>query len=403
MSRLNLADPSFVQQALQGAWGGSMAMEVATAVANIEQNPPQSAVRRMFDPYYRCIGEINDHIELQLKDGRQILPAGHLSLKATDPLADTAILCESTVVPVIYDKGGYRWSGRIDVAHDQFKDGKRTVECELIGDKHWLDRILCWPNPFLPIWVQDPSEWFGMGPGLTVISTLLQEQAWRVQSGWMEIINDIGSLDLNLQGWFQELQADLASVGQGLTLTDVLQAVYTPICVVPVNPITDTSAWIEINGRMDTCWKLIQQQLLDNGFDVTAVMWLPGEPQPEGLLFPLTKPTVVVRVVDRSGFTGPWGPFEGVLVDATQLEGSVEGNALAPLLDPNNTQPYVQTDLGEYLAPTIGVDFVTPWVMLDLDVDRSGIIEYSVDHHHPLAWQVVTGGQSPKVHALSGN
>lgn len=144
MPGLNLADPQFVQQAMAGTWGSSMAMQVATATAALQQNPRQSAVRRMFDPFYRQIGEINNHIELQLKDGRQILPAGHLSLMANDPLADQAILCESTVVPVIYDKGAYRWSGRIDVAHDQFKDGKRTVECELIGDKHWLDRILCW-------------------------------------------------------------------------------------------------------------------------------------------------------------------------------------------------------------------------------------------------------------------
>ena len=245
-----------------------------------------------------------------------------------------------------------------------------------------------------------------MGPGLTVITTLLQEQAWRIQSGWMEILNDIGSLDLNLLGWFEEFQIALAEIGEelgeGITLTDILQVLYTPICVIPVNPLADTSAWIEINGRMDSCWKLIQQQLIDNGFDLTAVMWLPGDPQPEGALFPLTVPTVVVRVVDRSGFTGPWGPFEGLVVDATQLEGALLGDTLAPLLG-GNDQPFVETDLGEYLAPNVGVNFVDPWVVLNLDAPQSGIIEYDVAHHHPLAWQVVTGGQSPKVCALSGN
>lgn len=375
-------------------------MAAATAAAAIEQNPPQSAVLRIFDPYYNCIGEINDHIELRIKDPRQALPAGSLSLKATDPLADVALTCQTTVVPVIYDKGGYRWSGRIDVAHDQFKDGKRTVECELIGDKHWLDRLLAWPNPFLPIWVQDPSQWFGMGPGLTVIYTLIAEQAFRIQSGVWEIVNDIGSLDLNLQAWIQELTSSV----EGLSLSEILNVLHTPICVVPINPITDTSAWIEINGRMDTVWKLIQQQLLDNGFDLTAVMWLPGDPQPPNLPIPLTQPTVVVQLFDRSGITGPTGTFlDGAVVDTVQLEGSLLGNALAPILDPDNVQPYVETDLGEYLAPEIGVDFVDPWVILDLDVDKSGIIESSVDHHHPLAWQVVTGGQSPKALAPLGN
>lgn len=390
--------PPWLLAALQSG-NQAVAMQAATAAAAIEQNPPQSAVVRMFDPYYNCIGEINDRIELKTKDPRQALPAGSLSLKATDPLAEVALTCMTTVVPVIYDKDGYRWSGRIDVAHDQYKDGKRTVECELIGDKHWLDRILAWPNPFLPIWVQDPSQWFGMGPGLTVIYTLLAEQAFRIQSGLWEIINDIGSLDLNFAGWIEELTSR-----SDMSVSDIMNVLHTPICVVPINPITDTSAWIEINGRMDTVWKLIQQQLLDNGFDLTAVMWLPGDPQPQGIPLPLTQPTVVVTLFDRSGITGPTGTFiDGAVVDVVQLEGSLLGNALAPLLDPNDTQPYVETDLGEYLAPEIGVDFVDPWVILDLDVDKSGIIDYSVDHHHPLAWQVVTGGQSPKALAPLGN
>jgi hypothetical protein len=313
-----------------------------------------------------------------------------LILKGTDPLADIAVTCDSTVVPIIYDKAAYRWSGRIDVAHDILKDGKPTVECELIGDKHWLDRILAWPAPFLPIWFQDPSMWFGMGPGLTVISVLIGEQALRIQIGILTFLSEVGSLDLNIKGWLQELMS-----ASSLKLADILQVLCTPIVVVPINPLTDTSAWIEINGRMDTVWKLIQQQLIDNGFDISAVMWLPGEPQPKGLFIKLTKPTVVVQVFDRSGFTGPWGPFEGLVVDATQLQGALLGNTLQPLLG-KNPQPYVNTDLGEYLAPNIGVDFVKPWIILDFDTDKGGIIEYNVDHHHALSWRVVVGGQSPK-------
>lgn len=402
--------PPWLQAKVQkGLQSGDQAVAVAAALAgaHFQQNPKPIAVRRMFDEVYNCIGEINDHIELQLNDPRQALPAGKLSLKqfnadgTATTLGQAALTCSTNVVPIIYDKvpnfttwpPPYRWSGRVDVAHATFKDGKKQIDCELVGDKHWLDRILAWPNPFAPIWIQDPSQWFGIGAGLTVLYTLIAEQAFRVQTYLNEIQNDISSLDI---GVFELFFDDLKAGSPGLSLTDILQALQTPICVVPVNPLTDTSAWIEVNGRMDTVWKLCQQQLTDNGFSITVQIWLPGDPQPAGLLTPLVVPTVVVELFDRSGFTGPFGPFEGLDVDAAQLEGSLLGDALQPLLNPGDSQPFVETDLGEFIAPSLGVDFITPTVLLDLDVDKSGIIEYSVDFHHPLAYQVVTGGQSPQ-------
>jgi hypothetical protein len=125
-------------------------------------------------------------------------------------------------------------------------------------------------------------------------------------------------------------------------------------------------------------------------------MWVPGDPQPEGLIFPLQVATCVVRLIDRSGFTGPWGPFEGLIVDLVQLEGSLLGNALQPLLNPKNEAAYLTPDLGRYVAPSIGVDFTPPTVFFNLDVIESGAIDFSIDHHHPQAYQVVIGGKSPE-------
>jgi hypothetical protein len=396
---LNQAIQSGLQQGDQSA-----AIAAAQAAANFQQTNIPTPLRRIFDPFYHCLGEVNDHIEIQLSDPRQALPAGRMTLKQTDPLAGVAINCNTAVVPFIYDKvpdwdtwpPPYRWSGRIDVAHGVYKDGLRTVQCELIGDKHWLDRILAWPDPALPVWVQIPGEWFGIGPGLTVIFCLIAEQSFRIQSGLWTFVNDFGSLDFAFQAWIQNLMNT-----SSLNLSDIMQVLHTPICVIPVNPLTDGSAWIEINGRMDSVWKLIQNQLTDNGFDMTVQMWLPGEPQPPGLAFPLKNPTVVVQLFDRSGIVGPFGPFEGLAVDITQiiksseLPGSLVGSIINPLLG-GNPQPYVETDLGVYLAPALGVNFTPPWVILNCDVEQSGIVEHSIDFHHPLAWQVVTGGQSPK-------
>lgn len=392
MARVTQPNPAWLQQALQGG-DPAVAIAAASAAAYLEQNPPHEALLRMFDPFYTPMYEINDHIDLKLTDPRQSLPAGSLTLKASDPAAVQAITCDTVVVPIVYDKGGYRWSGRIDVAHDEFKGGKYQTSCELIGDKHWLDRILAWPNPFTPIFIQDPSQWFAEGPGLTVIFALLAEQFFRIQSGLWEMWNNISGLNFDWRAWLSSLLTR-----DGLSVSDILQAIHTPVCIVPIDPLKDASAWIEINGRMDTCWKLIQQQLTDNGFYISAVIWLPGEPQPPGIAFPLIKPTVVVRLQDLSGLTGPVDNFlGGIVVDAVQLEGSLSGQAISPLItNPNNQAPFLPRDLGEFVAPRLGVNFNPPWVVLNLDEPRSGVIEHSVDHHAPLCWQVVVGGQSPK-------
>lgn len=367
------------------------AIRAAQEAAMPKLEPAPKATLAVYDRFYRaldwdCSGR---YIELHLQDPRQALPAGTLVMDGNDWLAPFLLDCDTVVVPVIYNKGGYRWSGRVDIAHDQMKDGIKRVSCELVGDKTWLDRILCWPSPFMPVFFQEPGEWYAIGPGLTVISTLIMEQCLRLQLHLWELINNITSDPL--LGWIQ----DLLYFGDA-TPADFMQALVTPICVVPINVFTDTSAWIEINGRMDTVWKLVYQQIIDNGFDIDATMWLPGDPQPAGLWFPLTVATCVITITDRSGFTGPWGPFEGLAVDLVQLEGSLLGNALAPLLNPGNVSPYLAVDLGEYVAPTLGVNFTEPTCFFNLDMVETGTIDYNVSHHAPLARQVVIGGQSPK-------
>lgn len=375
------------------------AMRAAKTAALPLLQPSPTATLTVYDPYYRvldwdCSGR---YLELHLQDPRQALPAGSLALDGGDWLAPFVLNCDTVVVPVIYNKGGYRWSGRVDVAHDQMKDGLQKIQCELVGDKTWLDRILAWPAPELPIFIQWPGEWFAIGPAVTVIHRLISEQAQRLQLHLWELVNNVTSQPL--LGWF----ADLLYGGEAKP-ADIQQALVTPICVIPVDGFADESAWIEINGRMDTLWKLVQQQLIDNGIDIDCTMWVPGDPQPEGLWFPLTVATCVVRITNRSGFTGPWGPFEGLAIDLVQLEGSLLGNALAPLLNPNNVSPYLATDLGEYVAPALGVNFTPPTCYFNLDaLPESGNIEYDITHHAPLARQVVIGGQSPKVCALSGN
>lgn len=362
----------------------------AIEAAQAAQAPPEPMVVTVFDKFYKVQGECGNYIEVQPAFSRLELPQAQMILSAGDPLAEAVIACETTVVPVTMQVGSLRWNGRVDVAHDKMiESGEQTIECQLVGDLTILDRILVWPEPFLPIQVQ-PSAAIYIGPAITCLKTMVAENCLRLQLGLWELFNTLGSLDLNWEAWFGTLL-----VQPNLSLTDIMQMITTPVCVTFTNPLFDTSPWVAFHGRMDTCWKLMEQQLKDNGLYASMDLWLPGEPQPVGVLFPLQVATLVLNIRDYQGVTGPTGTaFDGLLETGVNFEGSILGNVLAPFLDPKHQ--YVPPGSNIIVAPALGVNFVPPWVVFNADLDPSGLISYDFAHHHPLCWQIILGGRSPQ-------
>ncbi|TDH48897.1 hypothetical protein E2F47_22285 [Mycobacterium eburneum] len=375
------------QQAIQGG-DPVAAMSTALAIAHDVQKPPTDITVEICDHWYNPQAGSGDYMKLKATWPRLKLPTGSLTLKGGSPLAPAVIACETTVVPVIVTVGQLRWSGRVDVAIDKLdEDGSETVECQLIGDLTILDRILVWPEPFLPIEVQ-PSEAIYIGPVITVFKTMVAENSMRLQLGLWELFNTLGSLDLDWRTWFGTLLVNNS-------MTDLMTMTTTPVCVIPEDPLADTSPWIAIHGRMDTCWKLMAQQLKDNGIYPSMDLWRPGDPQPEGLLFDLQVPTYIFNLRDYEGVTGPTDSIvDGAIEDAVDLEGSLLGNVLSPFLNPDNE--YVPPGSDIEIAPAIGVNFKPPWVIFNADADQNGLVSLAVAHHHPVCWQLVMGGKSPK-------
>lgn len=346
----------------------------------------------VYDRFYNLEGASgNNYISLKASLPRLKIPDAQLVYMGHDNICPSLLDCENTVVPVtITFSNSLRWSGRVDVAHDKLaEDGSETVECQLVGDLTMLDRILVFPEPFLPIEIQ-PSEAIYIGPAITVFKTMVAENSLRLQLGIWELFNTLGSLDSDWRTWFGTLL-----VQPGLSLGSIMQMITTPVCVAFTNPLFDTSPWIAIHGRMDTCWKLMAQQLKDNGLYPSMDLWLPGDPQPEGLLFPLQVATLVFNIRDYSGITGPTGTFaDGLIKELVDIEGSLLGGVLAPFLNPGNQ--YVPPGSNITVAPAAGVNFTPPWVIFNADVADSGIVAMDIAHHHALCWQIVMGGRSPQ-------
>lgn len=366
-----------------------VAMGAASITGNVAQNPPDDVTITIYSKTYVPIGEINDYISLTFQLARNRVAGGEIVLKGADSNVVTLLNCPKTTVPITIETGTIRWSGRVIACEDRLSQIQgvdrpvKTVVVTLANDFMWLSKILCWPNFLLPIQTQFPDEALYLGPAVTCVATLITEQAFRLQSGLWELVNDLGSLDLDWTAWFGTL---LESNGNPV---DMLM---TPIVVVPVDPILDTSPWVSFSGRMDQLDTLIAQVCKDTGTNVSVGLWLPTDPQPKGLSATLVNPTILVEVTNNLGVTGPSGTFlDGILQDVVDLSASDVGDMLAPFLNPGNEY----APQGINVAPVLGVNFVQPWVLFT-DDPRSGLINYSIKGRHPLAYTVVGGGKSPQ-------
>lgn len=365
------------------------AIAAALTAARPAQGPPSDIVVTLFDNYWRPKGDLGAYIDVTATWTRLDIPTAQLTLMGVDPYAVDVLACDTTLVPVTIQAEYLKWAGWVEIAQDKLgADGTETIECQLVGLMTMLDRILVWPEPFLPIEVQ-PSAAIYMGPAITVLKTMVAENVLRLQLGFWELFNTLGSLDADWRTWFGTL------LSGGMTPQKMQQMVSTPICVLFDGPLTDTSPLIAIHGQMDTCWKLMSQQLKDNGLYASMDLWLPGDPQPAGAPYPLQVPTYLFNIKDYQNVTGPTGTIvDGLVRDEVDFAGSMLGGVLAPFLNPGNE--YVPPGSNIEIAPTIGVNFTPPWVVLNGDAPDSGLVTLNVSHHAPQAWQLVIGGKSPQ-------
>lgn len=343
---------------------------------------PQSIVT-LYSNMYKPAGEINDYITCDVDFPLNTIETATVVMKTTDPMCVIAMQCYQTVVPITIEIGAMRWSGRVQEYDYAMKNGVKTLTLQCQGDYTWFSKILVWPNFLEPIQIQYPTKSLFLGPAITCIKTCVGEQAFRIQSGIWEAVNNLLSGNLDWQAWIGTL---LESDGNPV---DMLM---TPIMVVPTDVLTDTSPWVSFNARMDKISTVVEQVLKDNGLVLSANLWLPGDPQPEGLIIPLTLPTIVVDCKDRSGRTGPTGTLlDGLILDAVDIQHGVLGDTLTPFLNPTNEY----APEGVNLAPILGVNFVPPWALFT-DHPRGGLTEWHLYGHHPLSHTVIGGGKSPK-------
>lgn len=376
-----------------------VAANTAELVAQTSENlDASSTVVTVYDYLWRPIGEAGDRLSLQAATPRNEVPTVEFALKAgyayKDPLIPFIRKCSSEVVGVTIEVHGQRlWAATVDTSPTKLANSQKTLTAKCLGIYDILNYMTVWPEWFFPVWFQGPLYYaVFIGPLCTCIETMVAEAAMRLQSGIMELLSNAGSINPDLRAWFGTLLQSNGNLAQMLT---------TPVYVVHHNPIFDSSPTVTFNARMDTCKALIDKACKSYGVVCTMDLWLPGDPQPDEWA-DLQVPTYVFRCTDRQGITGPTDTFvDGIVSQVVNFEGSVLGDVLDPWLNPQGEYAPTST-LGIYIAPALGENFIKPWAVL-VDSPDGPMETFEIVDHHPQGWQIIIGGQSPKVCAPSGN
>lgn len=350
------------------------------------------------DKLWREVDKVGDYIEVSGTIPRNQAPQATLTLKSDHHLVPMFRTCTQTMVGVIIETGGISEAFYVKRHREKLDDkGVWTHVIELVGIYDILNYLVIWPSWFLPIQAQPFSHAVYAAPLCTAIEAAAAEQALRIQSGMWEFVNNALSLNPDVRAWFGTVLQGLKRDGKPSTILK------TPLYVVRTGILKDSSPLYVKTVRMTTVGQMITEITPAYGVDVRVYLWRPGDPQPDGWAH-LEVPTYVMTVKDRSQIEGPTkSVLDSVLRTIVDVQGSILGNALSPLL--NSEGKYAPE--GVYIAPNIGIDFVPPYAVLvtpdniiteDGDVvrDRSPLMSCEIAHNTPLGWQHIIGGKSPK-------
>ncbi|AEV52238.1 putative minor tail protein [Nocardia phage NBR1] len=348
----------------------------------------------VYDGRYSQVGVIADYISSTVDFNRNKVSGATIVLDQSHPLGPQLLHCDVATIPMVTHVEGERWSGRVDECHRvRDENGDITYEVQLISDWAFYQRILAWPSPLAPLAIQFPRNFIMVGPAITCIKTTLLLNLMRLQiplwdlSPLLDVVSAVASVGgIGSVSQWRDMDTDAQNNpwDLGNWTKGINPAANFPVAVAGVNPFTDTSRWTAFSARMVPMDQLFDQILKDEGLNMTAVVLFPGEVGPGGMT--VTRPTIVMDVVDNTGVTGPTGTF---------LDGLVYG--VAKFLDDGFTQVVeatTRTPSNKYqVQGFFGIDAKDPWITIEDDDPQ--VVKSRLSSYHPVARDVIVGGRSP--------
>ena len=348
-------------------------------------------------------GSLNrDLMEASGTDPRNDVPVAAIKYKGSSPLVELIMDCRKTMVGIEVETAAQRYNFYVKTHRYRYEDSALTGNIEARGIYDILNYYVIWPSWFLPIQFQPISHAVYIWALCTVLENMVAECALRLQSGWLEFINNALSLNPDIRAWFGTILQALNR--DGLSIQTFTRMLRTPMYVKRHNPFLDTSPLVGRTVRMETVGAVARDITRAYGVDTNVQLWRPGDPQPDNWtknFFPLDQPTYVFSTKDRSQITGPTHTvLDSVIRQVVDLGGAL-GGIFNVLVD------QVPGMDGAFYSPFLGQDYETPYAIVELPdqvMDRDGnvtagessVIWAEVADHTPEGWQHIIGGRSPK-------
>lgn len=361
----------------------------ADKIAEFDNINDKTWIFTIYDYLWNPIGELGDDLmEAVGTDPRNNLPTLTLKVKGDSQHIKTFKSCARTMVGITMETGGLRLAYYVDTFDWEYKEAEWIGTANCLGIWDILNYLQVWPNFLFPIQTQFPSHAVFIGPLVTMINVMVAENALRIQIGLNEFINNALSLNPDIRAWFGTIME------RGFNIAEMLK---TPMYIAAINPFLDPSPLIARTVRFESCGKVIQDITRAYGVDVRIDLWLPGDEQPDQWtqtipFLTLTKPTYVLKVIDRSQITGPTKTFlDSVLRTGVDLIGTFFDD-ITPFVGS------VPGMTGVFTAPVLGINFVPPWALVVApDPGKKGsATTCKISYHTPKGWQHIIGGRSPK-------
>ncbi|MFD6197183.1 hypothetical protein ACFWE3_10815 [Mycobacteriaceae bacterium NPDC060252] len=322
-------------------------------------------------------------------DPRNDCPTALLKHTGDSPMVELFMDCRNTMVGIELETAGERSNFYVKKHDWVYEKGEWTGTVAARGIWDILNYYVIWPSWFLPIQAQPLSHAIFIWALQTCIENMVSECAIRIQSGWLEFINNGLSLNGDIQAWFGTILQALKR--DGLSMQTFGRMLRTPTYVKRTNPFLDTSPMCAKTVRMETCGTVIKDVTRAYGVDTRMDLWRPGDPQPDQWIT-LDQPTYVFSSADRQQITGPTKIVaDSVIKSVIDLGGSL-GGIFKPIVK------QVPGMDGVFYAPALGVDFEQPYAYLVAPEkgEDSSIISARISNHTPEGWQHIIGGRSPK-------
>ncbi len=371
---------------------GDIARIAATARALTEKNSKVDTSYRftVCDKMWTPMASVgSDLMEGSGARPRNDCPTGKLMLKGSSPLIQMFMDCRNTLVGVEMETAGSRQNFYTKVHRYRYEKGAWTGNVEMRGIWDILNYYVIWPTWWLPLAAQPISHAIFIWALQTCVENMVAECALRIQSGWLEFVNNGLSLNGDIRAWMGTILQALKR--DGLSVQTFGKMLRTPTYVQRTNPFLDTSPMCAKTVRMETCGTVIKDVTRAYGVDTRMDLWRPGDPQPDKWAN-LDSATYVFSTRDRQQISGPTKTVaDSVIKTVIDLGGSL-GDIFKPVI------AQVPGMNGVFYAPKLGVDFEQPYayVVAPEEGEDSNIISCEIADHTPEGWQHIIGGRSPK-------